>query len=357
MQNIFAESNAEFRQALKAHITPKGRTKIFNCSYKIYKKADLIPTIQQYKSGQIVEVNVSSIDDSKRFYVQQASRLADLERFDTCIQKFVAAMLSESTVNSELAAELLAFQSNTTKFDVVLALSKKENTWRRAILLEKITSSHFENVDEDPNSFASSSKLNFKQQKRQKNYFTLFFIDWGREELVITDLDEQSLVLLPVNERIMHGSFALKCALNEGSIRMRGKHGIMRIENQLEFEKKFAQNLLHKRLIMRISSITRVGNDVEATVELFYLPGEAEELKASLGETIEFDTTFSSTVSLSMKSSKLNCSHYLIGLMQAELKASSNAANVDLDVNIEKEVGVCKKICACKVCVWQKRIR
>ena len=330
MQNIFESANIEFRNALKAHITPNGRTKIFNCSFKIYKKSDLIPTVQQYKSGQTVEVKVSSIDDSKRFYVQQASRLHDLDRIENCIQKYVNSWLADLTVNSRLFDELLSFQANTAKFDVILAYSKKACKWRRAILLEKISSCHFDNADEDENEVLT---IDYLRSKKPNNYYTFFFIDYGLEELITTPIDDQSLILLPINERIMHGSFALKCQINETSIRIREKYGSMRIENQMDFEKRFAENLLNKRVTLRISSITRTGNDVEATAELFYLPKESEELIASLNETFELNQTLSSTLSLSTRAPKLNCCHYLVALVQAEQKLNNlNMNNSEIKV-------------------------
>ncbi len=121
----------EQQMALNALSAPNGRNKLFNGNFKLFKKKDVIPTIQNYKCGQTLECFVSFIQDTNEFYVQQSSRLNHLKDLDDCIQNY-ANVLIES---HEIARELLAFQSNTAKFDVVLAKAKFDNKWHRAIYL------------------------------------------------------------------------------------------------------------------------------------------------------------------------------------------------------------------------------
>ena len=121
----------EQKLAYKAHAKTNGRTKIFNCSFKLFKKRDINRSIQNYKCGQSVKCFVSFIHDTKQFYVQQNSRLNDLKDMETCIQNYANVLLSDD----KLTEELYSFQTNTAQFDVVLVKAKWDNKWHRAIYL------------------------------------------------------------------------------------------------------------------------------------------------------------------------------------------------------------------------------
>ena len=326
-QNIYDSCNYEdFRNIVKTHIDPYKRNNFFNCRWKIYKKGELIPTVQSYKNGQSLEVVISAIDDSKRFYTQPVTRLDDLAKLDVILEKFVQVNLRENSPN-----ELLTFQQLTVKFDVVLAKAPRDAKWRRAILMDKKTSSHFEhyeNVCDYDDSFNADAAA---QRKESITYYTFFFIDSGTEHTVRSPQNDKSLFILPMYDSAAAlGAYALKCSLNDGGLRVKENQKVTRVTDPLAFERKFKETLLGKRVLMRISSTTRLANEIEAMVELFFLPDEAEKLLANLNETLEADETMrSSWASQShlSRQQKLSCSHYVLSLMQANNQDENNNYN------------------------------
>lgn len=134
----FSRSREEYHQtALKCYIDPKNRNKMFNCSFKLFKKRDIVPSIDNYKCGQSFECLISYIQDSGQFYVQKTTRLKDLEHLEDCIQKYANILIEDSSMINEL----YAFQENCAKFDVVLVKAAWDSKWHRAIFLGNTTSS------------------------------------------------------------------------------------------------------------------------------------------------------------------------------------------------------------------------
>ncbi len=305
------------RENLKGHIaTEGGRNKLFNGKWKIIKRKDLKSTVQNYKAGQELEVRISFIDDSRRFYVQPVSVLDEIKLVDTKIQRFVSKYLESIKFDKDELKRTISHQENIAKFDVILALSR-ENKWKRAILLEKVTSSQFDEFED----FEQIVIRDMKKLKEEKVYFTFFLIDSGKEETIVRSINDDSLFILPVTGHIMHGSYCLKCALNEGNIRVKGKHGVSHVENRLEFERKFKEVLLNKKVVMKISSITRLNNDIEAMVDLYFKPNEGEMLIEQLNATIDLDDTnsiYNSNISLMSKDLKVNCGSYIVRLILVE---------------------------------------
>jgi hypothetical protein len=308
----------EFRNNLQGHISDRSRNKLFNCQWKIYKRDNLIPTFQHYKVGQELEVKISSIDNHEQFYVQEVSTLENLKRSELLINRYVSKVIEELKIDIALRDKFLAHQENTTQYDVVLAQSKANGKWRRAILLEKISSSHFDYADNMDQIIITDMTV----KRQEKNYFTLIFIDSGKKVTVVRSLDDKSLFILPINEMILHGSYCLKCSLNDANIRVKGKYGLSQIENRMSFEKKFKEVLLYKKVFIKISSTTRVSNDFVAMVDLYFKPNEGEELLEKLNATLDascLNSIDNSTISLVSKDLKVNCGSYLVRLIMAEL--------------------------------------
>lgn len=305
------------RENLKGHIESEGgRNKLFNGKWKIVKRKDLKPTVQHYKTGQELEVRISFIDDSRRFYVQPVSVLDKIKFVDTKIHRFVTKYLESIKFDKDELRRTISHQENIAKFDVVLALSRA-NKWKRAILLEKVTSSQFDEFED----FEQIVIRDMKKIKEEKVYFTFFLIDSGKEETIVRSINEESLFILPLTGHIMHGSFCLKCTINEGNIRVKGKHGVSHVENRLEFERKFKEVLLNKTVVLKISSITHSINDIEAMVDLYFKPNDGEMLIEQLNATIELDDTnsiYNSNISLMSKDLKVNCGSYIVRLIMVE---------------------------------------
>jgi hypothetical protein len=313
------------RQALQAHTTSNGRNKMFNCSFKIFKKKEVVPTNQIYKVGQHVEVKVSFIDDSKKFFVQPLNRRNDLIELEKIIDKYATTLLE----GEDVLKELKAYQNNATKFDVVIAKSSFDSKWRRAVLVDKLTSDQLHYADEYEDLEASFRSRESSSQRKQKyNYYEFFLIDWGKTDIVKTPLDDKiELFILPMIDRIISvGCFALMCSLNESQIKHRKKYDELVIANHELFDKKF-KSLENMTLMMRISQLVTINAQIEAIVELFYQPSDGERLLAEL-ESLSGDKkslrgsnhTLTTVSTLStMKASRLSCVQYITKVMEAEL--------------------------------------
>ena len=149
--------------------------KLFNSLFTVWKRKHINSTIQSYKCGQIVDVHVSFVDDSRRFYVIEQARLNDLNYLENCIQNYANVLLTDDTI----ANELFSFQMNTHLHDVVLVYVKKLGKWRRAVLVEKLTSNDFAYDDDDELDDQTSGTGPSQQSLEQKYYLSFFIIDWG----------------------------------------------------------------------------------------------------------------------------------------------------------------------------------
>ena len=291
----------EHRSALRAIVEPHQRGKLFNGSYKIWKRRDLQHSVQSYKCGQCVEVRVSHVCESRHFYVQQASRIADLQLLERCMHNYVSKLLEEPS------DEFYSFQANSAKFDVVLAKSRLTNRWHRAVYMDRVCFADDDYGDDDDadndndntyNSSSSSSSYKrrggarggagYRAASEQRVFHTFHFVDWGREETFATPANPAArvseLFIMPVHEKIMRlGSFALKCSLNEAHTRVRAKYGqTISMEMERLFERCFARTMLERTCTMRISHTTASVNALEANVELYFLPADYEALHAAL---------------------------------------------------------------------------
>jgi hypothetical protein len=130
-----ARSREEYHQsALKSYIEPYNRNKMFNCSFKLYKKRDIVPSVDNYKCGQSFECLISYIQDSMRFYVQKTSRLKDLEHLEECIKKYASILIEDCGI----LEELYTFQERSAINDVVLVKAAWDNKWHRAIFIGNV---------------------------------------------------------------------------------------------------------------------------------------------------------------------------------------------------------------------------
>lgn len=112
-------------------LCPFGRNKMFNGSFKIFKKRELVASVEKFKCGHVFEGMISFVEESQEFYLQKTSRMDDLCSLETCIQNYANVLLNEAS----LREELYAFQANSAKLDVVLVKAKWDDKWHRAIYL------------------------------------------------------------------------------------------------------------------------------------------------------------------------------------------------------------------------------
>lgn len=308
--------------AVKSLIVPNGRSKLFNCSFRIFKKKDIIPTLGNYKIGQLVDVNMSFIDDSKNFYLQQLSRLDDLKHMEHCIQNYANVLLSDDTLQDEL----YSFQSNSAKYDVVLCKCSYDNKWRRAIYIDRVTSNSFELEIDDEDEEIDFDQGSRERKKPTKDYYSFFLIDHGNEDLIIRGRNDskKDLFILPVADKLMQiGAFVLKCSLIESHYKRRQIYcesdENKRIINLNEmysdlFEKKFRELLKNKKLRMRLSQLVNIKSEIEAMVELFFSKQESLKFKNELmtNSNYSISTTLSSQ-------SKFNCIQYISNHVEQEL--------------------------------------
>ncbi len=112
-------------------ISPMSRNKMFNGSFKIFKKRDLVFSVDIFKCGQTFECVVSFVEETKKFFLQKCSRMRDLCDMEVCIQNYASVLLADEM----LSEELYMFQANSAIFDVVLVKNIVDGKWHRAIYL------------------------------------------------------------------------------------------------------------------------------------------------------------------------------------------------------------------------------
>lgn len=150
------------------------------------------------------------------------------------------------------------------------------------IPIEKLSSDDFVFSDESQEDLIHPKP---ELTKNKKNYFSFFLIDYGREDMIITtsQLQEPHIFMLPINEKLMVvGNFALRCSLNESSVRMRKMYGStnrMR-EDRFKslFESKFKKMMENRKCRTHLCQITTVQRESEALVTLYLLPEDAHRL-------------------------------------------------------------------------------
>lgn len=277
----WSNNGSDLEAALSNHIVPNGRNRMFNCSFKIWKKRDLKASTHRYHCGHIFNVRISHLGDSAAFYVQEHRLLEDLAKVEASIQNYAHVLVT----SVDTRANLLSYQRHAVKTDLVLARTKADGKWRRAVLVDRAVSNEDgEMVEINPNEAYQVTKA---------LYTTFFFIDWGLTETVVEKRrrsDETTfpldgdLFILPIHDLLLSiGAFALRCSINQCHLKRNEK--FVRDDDEVEkqttfdqqqlreeFEKAFRARLVGKLLKMRITRATSVKNDLEAIVELFYFP-------------------------------------------------------------------------------------
>ena len=111
-----------------------GRSKMFSYGFQIYKRREIVQSVQNFKCGQKTECFVTFIESTENFYVQKKSRIEHLNEFESCIQNYANVLLNDY----KLESNLYSFQNNVAQSDVVLVKSNITKKWQRAIFLGKL---------------------------------------------------------------------------------------------------------------------------------------------------------------------------------------------------------------------------
>jgi hypothetical protein len=250
------------------------RTKLFNCTFKVWKWRDYKSSQEYSCSPKLFEVHVSNVFSSDDFYIQKENDLESINQLTECMQRYTNVLLCEDEM---MHTELYNYMLHTTKFDLVLAKSNLDHKWKRAIVLDKYDGNEF---------FDSCSSLNGKNLN-SIGYFNVLFIDYGVEELieyrkVLESFEERLLeliVILPTNTKLnQFAPYSLKCSLNRTDI----KKKILLNKNYLlwenDFEVRFRdmfnkiknnKELRDYKLLMKIVQVENIKNKTEAVIELF----------------------------------------------------------------------------------------
>lgn len=262
-------------EAYLNHVAPMSRNKMFNGLFKIWKRRDINPMIQKYKCGQVLNVRMAHLGDSATFYTHEYRRLDDLMTVEASIQNYARVLIT----SDELRSELQSFQHNAAKFDLVLARSTWDNQWRRAVIMERVSSENLGEEEDNSTQIPSSGA---------RIYHTFFMIDWGRTDTYVQTNDRRGdLFILPMNAKLLAiGAFALKCSINQCHVRFRetivpnARLEELNAERRREFEAAFRARLKEEPLLkMRITQIVNVKNDVQAIVELYFFPDEKQAVE------------------------------------------------------------------------------
>ncbi len=320
------ETGPDFMRKLELHnralsklmASNNKRNKMFNGKFKVWKKRDLKPTLQPYLCGQILNVKISNMICSQKFFVQCVENLEKLKYVEDCIQKFVDVLLKEEPTLDDL----YSFQEQTNKLDAVLVKSSSDSKWRRAVLIEKCNQSNLLEELDDALEIQDVSKM------LNKEYYTFFLIDWGTEDLKVRYPNQSDLFILPLNEKLLHlGPFALECSLDQSKIKTRIKYGQTIVRESAKFEVLLKKYTSKKQMTARISHFSTVRYDAQAIVELFYLKDDLEKLIESeidlndkdLNETFSsslYNLSQAKNLSAHDANSMLNCIYFLSKIME-----------------------------------------
>ena len=148
------------------------------------------------------------------------------------------------------------------------------------------------------------------------------------------------LFMLPLNDKLIQiGSFALRCSLNEGHIKLREKYNqleqsVLEKQNfEIKFEENFKKIIENRTLKMRISQLVTVKAELEAMVELFFLPEDGVILAETMRLTEKKDYGLivaknECSENLDTFFLKLNCVYHIIRKVQLENHSDSNINNL-----------------------------
>ena len=338
--------------SLANFMIPHGRNKMFNGVFLIYKKRDLTSAIGKYKCGQLMDVKVAFIDDSRRFFVHPEDRLQAFQAFEASIQRYAQTLLADG----DGLDELYSFQLNSVKHDVVL-VKCNDGQWRRSYILETMTSNEIKKllVESDSSDEGEDGGFDFLDNKGKKQFqpyvqkssvqrrhTSFYLIDWGREEAIVREENsfrcKEDMYILPFSEKIMKvGCYALRCSLNETKYTARVQHALKGLDKEKQavlrkqFEKRFAELLKERSVKMTISTIAEIRGETDALVDLFFREDDLEALSDLLGlnassllnssiissSSFDSDLSFMSTRSRNIEIyNKFNCIKFIMRLLE-----------------------------------------
>ena len=314
------EQNYEHTQALRTHMKPGTRTKMFNSVYKIWKKRDMAANKMNVKVGLIFDVYISHVSESSTFYALQFNRLGDQDYFEESLNNLAALMINESSPE-----ELFSFQENSNRNDLIL-VKTNSGKWRRAVFLEKVTSDTFEAyMDHEEDELVAAEKSSRILGSEKKIFYSFFLIDWGNDEqLVKTKRQvEEDLFILPMHEKVvMVNQLAFKCSIDHAQIKIPySAVNSPDIEKESRwrsdlFEEKFKMMVEKRKFRMRVNRTATVANyETELEVELYFMPEDAavliesfEQTHRELLEEIRLETE---STAFNMNKDKLSCVQYI----------------------------------------------
>lgn len=274
------------------------RTKLFNCTFQIWKWKDL-KTIHAYRcSPQLIKIKITRVYSTNKFYIQKENDLKSISLLNECIQNYANVLLSDEMMYTELYNYMLY----TSKNDVVIAKSPIDHQWKRAVVLDKPS------IDE----FYGTSRDNLQHDQ----YFSVLFIDYGYEQLIRYTRNLESfeqhpvsmIVVLPLNEKLVQlEPYALKCSLSRTDMKKYLYHLTTDCdpnssENETKFEIKFRDILQNKTsnnndtfdLFMKIVQCENFRGEIEAVVELYKIDANNNKtniinyVKSEMNEVIGF---------------------------------------------------------------------
>lgn len=120
---------------------------------------------------------------------------------------------------------------------------------------------------------------------KSNTYYTFLFYDWGKQEIIVRNANEanRDLFVLPFNEKLLTiGAFALRCKINECHIKI--TDSLMRrtdeedLKRRQLFDRAFKQRVEGREFKLKISQIVCIRNEVDAIVELYYMPSTSLSL-------------------------------------------------------------------------------
>jgi hypothetical protein len=288
-------------------MTPNARTKMFNASFKIWKRRDLSPVLQNVKVGQIFDAYVTHLSESSVFYLRHVSLVPKIAELETCLQNYANELLRDVSLRSEL----LCFQTHTTKFDMVVVKTEK-NGWRRAVLNEQVSNSSFDvySDGEDDSPFVNKSS---SRAAEPKSFYTFYLVDWGNEITLVkkqTELNSE-IFMLPMNEKLIQiGPLTVKSGINQSLVNLTQTMSCdSELNRQVQrrrdlFEKRFKELVVSKKLRVRVSQKVFLNSELEIIVEPFFAIDEAEALIETFKRTFhsEFNLDDGGLVPLDKKS-------------------------------------------------------
>ena len=255
------------------------RTRLFNSTFQVIKWKHFRTVPSFTCSPILLEVKVTTVFNSMNFFIQKENDVPTINNLLDSLQRYANVLLGDDEIDSELNNYMM----NTTKFDLVLAKSKLDQKWRRALVLEKYEASEF---------FESNSELDNGQKMENLGYFLILFIDYGTEELIqytkmLESFGERlldSLVILPAHpDLITRPAYALKCLLSKTHIRKNALENKTNLNYEEDFEIEFRKTFKNPenkemKLFMKIVQVENVKNETEAIIELLKIDKNMNKL-------------------------------------------------------------------------------